>query len=58
MVRFVLYYYSNYELKENEKKETKLTIETLEKKIVNKYDMDPDMDDNDEQPLECLIKTK
>ncbi len=54
--RFVLYYYSNYEQKEKEGKETKLTIETFDKKQIRSYEMD--QEDWEEPQLESLIKTK
>ena len=54
--RFVLYYFSNHEMKESDGKETKLTIEALDKKAVR--DQDYDADGSGEPPLESLIKTK
>ena len=55
--RFVLYYYSNYEFKEKEGKETKLTIETLDNKVT-RNDMEQENEDWVEPLLESVIKTK
>ena len=54
--RFVLYYYSNYEQKEKEGKETKLTIATFDKKEMRNSEID--QEDWEEPQLESLIKTK
>ena len=51
-----MYYFSNHEMKESDGKETKLTIEALDKKAVR--DQDYDADGSGEPPLESLIKTK
>ena len=55
--RFVLYYYSNFEFKDNQSKETKLTIETVEMKQTD-FRNEADMDEGEDQALELAIKTK
>ncbi len=53
-----MYYYSNREFKDDEKHaETKLTSETLVKKVAAMKEFDPE-DEKEEPPLEALIRTK
>ena len=57
--RFQLYYFSNFEFKKEDRKETVLTIDTRRKgtgPVSN--DMDNDYEDNTEPPVESAIKTK
>ena len=56
--RFVLYYFSNYEFKENQSKETKLTIETVESKKPEEIEFEAEGEDHEEPPLEMAIRTK
>ena len=60
--RFQLYYYSNFEFKKEERKETVLTIDTRTKAlgtvIDNNLQDNDDDDDATEPALQLAIKTK